>query len=109
MDRLAKKLAKGYFTLEELGVKLKDVRRLRDKGYRVFQVRRDGKMTYSILSESENVSVFLSGASADEKEFRWAECSDIHAGSKQFDEPGFREFLARCEGDGYKTIFIAGD
>ncbi|MFA5185342.1 MAG: metallophosphoesterase [Patescibacteria group bacterium] len=109
MDTLARKLAKGYWTLEDLKVRYADIRRLTDKGYRVHSYKVSGKTYYSILAESENVSLHLSGATPDAKHYKWLELSDLHAGSKQFDELGLREILGKAVKDGYKMCFIAGD
>lgn len=109
MDALAKKLSKGYFTLEDLKVKYAAIRRLTDKGYRVHSYKVNGQTFYSILAESENVSLYLSGPPSKPTEYKWLELSDIHAGSKQFDELGLREILGNAVKDGYKLCFIAGD
>lgn len=109
MDKLASKLAKGYFTLKDLGVKLADIRRLIDKGYRVNSRKVGGQVFYSILTANENISLFLSGLSPKEQEFKWVELSDIHAGSRQFDEVGLRDILKRAVDRGYRKVFISGD
>lgn len=109
MDTLASKLSKGYFTLKELGVRLADIRRLTDKGYRVNSRRVGGATFYSILTANENVSLFLSGATSKPVEHKWVELSDLHAGSRQFDETGLRDILGRAVKRGYRKVFISGD
>lgn len=109
MDKLAKRLARGYFTLEQLGVKLADVRRLKDKGYRVRSYRRDGDTFYSILTANENVSLFLSRMTRKAVEYRWVEMADVHIGSNQFDETGLRDVLHRAEDQGFTEVRLAGD
>jgi len=109
MDRLAKKLARGYFTLEELGVKLADVRRLKDKGYRVRSYSNGGKTYYSTLVASENVSLFLSGKKREATTYAWVDMADVHVGSKHFDETGLRDVLHRAVEEGFKEVHIAGD
>ena len=109
MDALASKLSRGYFTLEELGVKLADIRRLQDKGYRVHSVKREGKMFYAILTAAENVSHYISGATKKAQTVKWVEISDIHVGSKQFDETGLRQVLKRAVDEGFTDVHISGD
>lgn len=111
-SNLVKIMAKGQHTLEELGITAKEIRALKDAGYRVEgQLSQTGKWIYSILTAAETSSLFISGKpkKGTEQEYRWVELSDIHCGSKQFDEQGFRDILKRGLAEGYTQAHISGD
>lgn len=110
MDKksLIKKLMKGYWTLEQLGITKGDVRALRDEGFRVQCQRVGNERVYYLIDHHEMVNAIISTSTAREK-FRWLELSDIHAGSKQFDEQGLRFVLKRALDDGIKDVHLSGD
>jgi hypothetical protein len=108
-EKLAKKLIAGYFTTDELGCSLSDIRALRQAGYRVNSMIVKGKRVYSILTQSENPSVFISPKTKETQEFNWLELSDIHAGSIQFDSDGLIDILQRAQDAGITDVHISGD
>lgn len=109
LELIARRLAKGYCTLKELGSSVVEMRKLIDLGYRVQSHVEKGIRYFYITANGENTSLFISALDKEPAEHRWLELSDIHAGSKQFDEQGLKEILKRAVDEGYYDVHIAGD
>jgi hypothetical protein len=96
-------------TLKELQISREELRELRDMNYRIRHQDSDRGRVYYMITEAENNSLFISGASREEQIIKWVELSDLHAGSKQFDEVGFKEIMNRAIDYGFVDFHISGD
>lgn len=108
-ESVARRLTKQHSTLKELGVSLDTIRQMRDLGYRIQSQNSSKGRVYYITTALENAAVFVSGRSAKPQVIKWMELSDIHVGSKQFDDKGLRSVLKRAVDEGYKDVHISGD
>jgi hypothetical protein len=108
-EKLVRKMQKGQHTLKELGISFHDILHLRATGYNVSSQHTERGQVYYITLGSENVSHFISGLSPQENTEKWVELSDIHAGSKMFDEQGLRNCLYLACKEGFKVAHISGD
>lgn len=109
LKQLVVKLQKQRSTLRELGVSLKDINILKDIGYEVQRQNTGKGRIYFIIPLVENPSLFISGRTQKAELESWVEISDIHAGSKAFDEEGLRICLEKAKKERIKDIHISGD
>jgi len=109
LEKIAKKMTQGHFTLDELGTSMTEIRMLRDMGYQILNQAAENGRVYYIGSPDESPYLFVSKASRDTQHIKFLELSDIHAGSKMFDEQGLRDVLQRALDDGYVDAHISGD
>jgi hypothetical protein len=108
LQKVAARMVKEHLTLQELGITLTDIREMRDKGYHIHAQQQPGRgRVYYIGNPEEAPYVYHSGK--NNKEHKWVELSDTHAGCKQFDSKGLRECLQRAVDDGYEDVHISGD
>lgn len=109
---LVKTMNRGQHTLEELGINRRIIRFLKDQGFHVEDhIGFDNKRVYYIIEAAETTSLYISGRPKKGQlaNLNWIELSDIHAGSKQFDERGLRNVLARGLNEGFTQVHISGD
>jgi hypothetical protein len=99
----------GQFTLSKLHIGFAEIMELRNAGYRISSQHKDGGRVYYILTNSENVSLFISGHSPKAETAKWVEVSDIHCGCNGFDEQGLRNCLHQAHEEGFKEVHLSGD
>lgn len=100
------KMRKGAFTLEELEITNEEVKELIDFGINI-AIDSDGNYYIDTLS-TKNYEI-ISLLNKEEKEVKWLELSDLHVGSKFFDEETLRYVLDRAKEEGYRYVHMAGN
>jgi len=108
-DKVIKQMRGTQLTLKELGITKTDIRAIKDMGHMVVHQASTRGRVYAIKSVNENNSLFISKASSKPHTEKWVELSDIHVGSIQFDEQGFRDIMKRALDRGFRNFHISGD
>jgi hypothetical protein len=106
---IVRKMLSGRFTLKQLGLTLRDIRKLKDEGHRVQSQKMGSEIYYYITTGQEMSSLFISGESPQPVEVKWVELSDLHFGSIQHDSEGLKRVLQRAVDEGFKDVHVSGD
>ncbi|MDO5557046.1 MAG: metallophosphoesterase [Clostridia bacterium] len=111
LNKAIKKMKKGQYTLQELGLTEEDINVL-SNNYNIknqYDIIKN-KRVYYIVEKDDLAYIVISGMEKNKRqEIKIMQLGDIHAGNKFFDAEGLRRTLKTAVDKGVKYVHIAGD
>lgn len=111
INKAIKMMKSGQYSLEDLGIEIKDVIQIVREGYCIkdqYDIP-SGKRVYYITPRDDMAYTIISRMTEEEQELKLLQISDLHAGSQKFDEEGLRRTLQKAKEKGVEYVHISGD